>query len=143
MHRPNHHEPAVKAIWSPGWHRLDPSLRVGQTGKFWFQRQALSDEKRDGLLATLVFMNRLEGGEVRPEIRSATVAGLEHPVLGTLRAIDTAGLDYVFVTADGRDIAVNAEEEPGMAYDADAMMVTDWTVEVLLVDVSGPEEDQA
>jgi hypothetical protein len=63
-----------------------------------------------------------------------------HPQLGPLERVDTSGLDYVFKPADGEEIYVNAEEEPGVAYDFD-QPVGDWSLLVTLDDVSDPIAD--
>jgi len=51
--------------------------------------------------------------------------------------VDTDGLDYVFALANGEEVMVNAEEEPGQTYDDDCQ-IENWSVIVTLKEVSEP-----
>jgi hypothetical protein len=126
--------PLLEAAWIPAWRELDQSLEVGLRDQFWFFKQAAGGESPTG--ADLVFFNRLVA-EGDSEIRLATVVAIEHPELGPLQRIDTGGLDYLFVCPDGREIVVNAEEEPGMCF-SPGCQCSDWAVRVSLSDVSEP-----
>ena len=115
----------AEAAWVPGWHELDQSLEVGMSGEFFFWRVA-----PEGLQVpqALVFYNALWNPE---EMVAATgaITEIRHPVLGALRKVDTIGLDYTFVLADGRELEVNAEEEPGKLYEREGKPnpgVHDW-----------------
>jgi len=88
----------------------------------------------------LQFFNRTISDEKHPLFRFARVLEIIHPQLGPLERVDTSGLDYVFKPAEGEEIYVNAEEEPGVAYDFD-QPVGDWSLLVTLDDVSEPIAD--
>ena len=95
------------AHWRPGWYELDQALEVGREAQFAFFQPQPGDPDQP-----LVFHNTLW----RPEeavVARGTVAKISHPVLGAILKIETEGLDYTFVLADGRHLVVDAEEEPG------------------------------
>ena len=130
MHPTGQH---IRAVWEPGWHRLDQSIEVDQRDRFWFdaiQGSKSMDQK-------LAFFNRASSVETISEVRTARIVTIVHSTFGPLKKIDTAGMDYVFTAADGRQFIVNAEEEPGMIYDEE-LHVDDWKFEVALSDVSEP-----
>ncbi len=137
-----HPEHVVRGVWVPGWHRLDQSVELGQSGRFWFHasQSGLTNSVDQPGPATLSFFNCLDSAERQSEVRSAKVIGIWHPELGALQRIDTAGLDYAFWTAAGEELIVNAEETPGEIYDTD-LKIGQWEVEVLLCDVSAPLEE--
>ena len=85
----------------------------------------------------LAFFNKASSVETTSEVRKALIVAINHSTLGLLRKIDTAGMDYVFTAADGKQFIVNAEEDPGMIYDEE-IGVADWKIEVTLSDVSEP-----
>lgn len=133
------HENIQNAIWTPGWYELDQSLVVGDREKFWFFQTPphsilLPDDESQ--LGELVFFNQLDSDR-NCVVRYARIEEIYHPQLGALVQIDTDGLDYIFFSADGREYVVNAEEDPGIAYDSD-VDVKDWSVAVKLSDVSEP-----
>jgi hypothetical protein len=129
-HPAGHH---VRAVWKPGWHRLDQSIEVGQRDRFWFDVTHGSKN----LDQKLAFFNKASSVETTSEVRNALVVAIMHPTFGLLRKVDTAGMDYVFTASDGRQFIVNAEEDPGMIYDEE-IGVNDWKIEVTLSDVSEP-----
>ncbi len=148
--------PITIAVWSPGWHKLDQSLELGQTERFWFfsnpetskheeiqlghshdHESAEQNGNKISAGATLYFFNQLRAEKGTSQVRSAKVVGIGHKELGQLRQIDTNGMDYIFVAMDGTEYVVNAEEEPGQLYD-DETNISDWKFEVLLADVSDP-----
>ena len=47
----------------------------------------------------------------------ALVSAISHHQLGEFVEVQTDGLDYRFTQIDGHEIRVNAEEQPGRAYD--------------------------
>ena len=123
-----------KAIWTPSWYEMDQSLSVGIKQKFWFFQDKPSqivDEEVD-----YVFFNQLDS-EVNSVVRFAEIVEIYHETLGTLARVDTDGLDYIFVPIEGSEIFVNAEEEPGNAYDSE-FEIEDWTLLVTLQNVSEP-----
>lgn len=124
-----------KAIWTPSWYEMDQSIAVAMTGKFLFFQNTSSGDSYDDDV-DFVFFNQLDS-DTNSELRFATVAEIYHKNLGPLKKVDTDGLDYIFSPIDGDDVLVNAEEEPGKTYD-DELEIDDWSVEVLLVDVSSP-----
>ncbi len=136
----SHRSEIRTAFWKPGWHCNDQSLQLGQAGEFWFYADPQTPEDSGSMAQRppLQLFNRTVSDDHVPQLRSATVVGIEHPVLGPLAGIDTSELDYVFRTVGGDDYVVNAEEEPGMVYDMEQVQVKDWTITVTLLDVSGP-----
>lgn len=143
--------PTVAAIWRPGWYELDQPVHVGQHAEFVFFTKSPIDVTADGDTdqsddATtnrelteaeslpLVFFNELPT-DVSTIKHSATIVSLTHIELGPVNRIDTCGLDYIFVPADGAEVVVNAEEKPGKPVDP-SITITDWTVKVTLADVS-------
>ncbi len=122
----------------PGWYELDQPLSVGESGRLWFYQDPPRDlpsvESYD-----FVFFNQLSAA-ANCQVRTANVLSIEHAVLGRVARIDTSGLDYVFHLVEGDSIVVNAEEDPGRAYDGPAE-ITDWSMVVHLSDVSDPLVD--
>jgi hypothetical protein len=114
------------AQWRPGWYELDQSIEVGLRAEFGF----LEDEE------PLVFHNTLwEPNRALAAI--GTIAGITHAQLGPLRKVDARGLDYTFVLEDGRELIVNAEEEPGKLHERlegqwqpAPFQTEDWTLNV-------------
>ncbi len=133
------------ALWQPRWHRLDQSVCVGQSGRWWFYANSggAGEESDQSSLANLQLFNRTVSAAAAPEVRSAIVVGIEHPVLGQLSAISTDGLDYVFRSSSGSEYIVNADEQPGTVYDMDDLLVDDWTVRVTFMNLSAPLADFA
>lgn len=137
------------AIWTPGWYELDQSLMLGERQKFWFYHHTPGIENAAPMIEAsnpnadfdLVFYNQLDSSK-NCMVRYAKIVEMFHPELGPLKQIDTDGLDYLFVPLEGKEIVVNAEEEPGTTYDAE-LNVTDWSVYVKLADVSDPLVDLA
>lgn len=122
----------------PGWYELDQPLSVGKSGRLWFYQNPPMDlpcvESYD-----FVFFNQLSAA-ANCQVRTANVLSIEHALLGAMTRIDTQGLDYVFHPVDGDSIIVNAEEDPGRAYEGPED-ITDWSLVVQLSDVSNPLVD--
>ena len=100
----------IAADWRPGWYELDQGIEVGRTAQraFFRPRADVGNE-------SLVFYNTLWN----PDDAVAgwgTVVRITHPVLGDLLKVDTKGLDYAFVLADGQRLIVDAEEAPGKLF---------------------------
>jgi hypothetical protein len=84
----------------------------------------------------------------RPEeavLARGTIAAIRHPELGTIRKVDTCGLDYTITFADGTELTVNAEEEPGKLFERDgegwresSRVVSDWRFVVAFESLSEP-----
>ena len=132
------------AIWTPGWYELDQTLVLGQRQKFWFfqtapdsvsQTDSAGDQAGDGL----VFFNKSDISE-NCVARFARIDEMHHARLGAILRVDTDGLDYIFFPVEGEEVIVNAEEEPGLAYDFD-QPISDWSIQVKLSDVSEPIVD--
>jgi len=100
------------AAWVPGWYELDPPLEIGLTGEFRFRREVPPHLLG---LEPLVLYNTLWHPE-DAVVAHGTIAGIRHPELGEIRKVDTRGLDYVITLADGTELLVNAEEDPGRLY---------------------------
>lgn len=131
----------MKAIWTPGWYELDQTIIVGERKKFWFFEVAPLDCVSVAEEVDLVFFNQLASA-ANFHVRYATIREIFHPKLGILTRVDAEGLDYIFTTANGDEILVNAEENPGTAFDEE-VQVDDWSVFVELTDVSEPESQIA
>ena len=122
-----------RVTWIPGWYELDPLLEVGLDDEFVFWR--VVPEHFYGI-ETLVFYNAVW----HPEdgvFASGKIAAIRHPELGEIRKIDTSGLDYTITLADGTDLMVNAEEDPGNMYEGrpgnwveSKHVVSEWRFEV-------------
>jgi hypothetical protein len=127
-----------RALWVPGWYELDQPLTTGESGRLWFYQNPPLDvpnvESYD-----FVFFNQLSAA-ANCQVRTATIVSIEHPVLGPVRQIETSGLDYVFHPVEGVPIVVNAEEDPGQIYEL-PLEIKDWSVTVVLTDVSDPLVD--
>ncbi|MGI9518547.1 MAG: hypothetical protein ACR2NP_15940 [Pirellulaceae bacterium] len=127
-----------KALWVPGWYELDQPLYTGGYERFWFYQNPPADlpdvEDYD-----YVFFNQLSCA-ANCQVRNATIMSIEHPVLGSLRQIETDGLDYIFHPKSGEPLTVNAEEEPGKVF-GEGPEIGDWSVTVMLTGVSDPVVD--
>jgi hypothetical protein len=126
------------ALWVPAWHELDQPLALGVRERFSFFKTPPESYSQFGGDEFVFFNQLLTEGNC--EVRVATIVSIEHPTLGPLQRIETEGLDYIFVRADGGEILVNAEEEPGVSYEP-SLSATDWSVRVQLADVSEPVGD--
>jgi len=117
------------AIWIPAWYELDPPLlEVDLTAEFAFCR---TNPSSLGDNAPLVFYSGMSGEPV--DVAWGTIAAIRHSQFGQIQTINTRGLDYKFLLADGKEFVVNAEETPGQLFEqregewAQAeMYVTDW-----------------
>jgi hypothetical protein len=127
--------------WVPGWYELDPPLEVGQSDEFAFWR-VTPDHLRGP--ERLVLYNDLWHPDDAVVARG-TIAAIRHPELGTIRKVDTRGLDYTFTLADGTELLVNAEEEPGKLFERagehwteSRRVVSDWRFVVEFESLSEP-----
>ncbi|MEZ6092664.1 MAG: hypothetical protein R3C03_00275 [Pirellulaceae bacterium] len=125
------------ALWKPGWHRLDQSVRPGDSGPFYFFSNSPGKSNANGQAFELQFYNELMSEQKNMQRLRAKVISITHPDLGPIQSINTDGLDYSIIAANGHEFIVNAEEEPGTTYD-EPIAVTRWEFEVLLSDVSTP-----
>jgi hypothetical protein len=127
--------------WVPGWYELDPPLEVMQTDEFAFWRVVpdhLCGPERLVLYNTLWHPNDAV-------IARGTIAAIRHPEFGAVRKVDTRGLDYTITLADGTELLVNAEEEPGKLYERvgeewreSPRVVSDWRFVVEFASLSEP-----
>lgn len=87
-------------------------LEVGLTAEFAFCR-----EISDGLHGpeSLVFYTGLSGGQF--DVAWGTIAAIHHADFGSIRTISARGLDYTIVLDNGKQLIVNAEENPGQLYE--------------------------
>jgi hypothetical protein len=127
--------------WVPGWYELDPPLEVGLTDEFAFWR-VVPDHLRGP--ERLVLYNTLWHPKDAVVARG-TIAAIRHPELGAVRKVDTRGLDYTITLADGTELTVNAEEEPGKLYERageqwreSSRVVRDWRFVVEFESLSEP-----
>jgi len=130
------------AIWIPGWYELDQTLVLGQRQKFWFFEsppESMATENADD--GGLVFFNKSDVSE-NCVARFARIDEVSHPQLGAILRVDTDGLDYIFFPVEGEEVIVNAEEEPGLAYEMEPP-ISDWSLQVKLSEVSDPVLDIA
>lgn len=127
------------ALWTPGWYELDQTLVLGERQKFWFFQDPPDECRKVADNLDLVFYNQLDSSK-NCNVRYAKIVEMSHPELGELLRVDTDGLDYIFFPANGEEIVVNAEEEPGSTY-GEGVEVADWSVLVKLEEVSEPVAD--
>lgn len=119
--------------WVPGWYELDQPLEVGLEDEFAFWRvvpEGLRGPER------LVFYN----GLWHPEdgvFACGKISAIRHADFGDIRKVDTRGLDYTITLADGTELLVNAEEEPGKIYEGQfgawtesKRVISNWRFEV-------------
>jgi len=130
------------AIWTPGWYELDQTLIQGERQKYWFfntppgWEQVSTNSEQSA--CDFVFYNQL-GSTENCCVRYAKIQEMTHPQLGALIKIDTDGLDYIFYPAEGEELVVNAEENPGeITNNRMGVSIDDWSVYVTLTDVSEP-----
>ena len=122
-----------RVAWVPGWYELDQPLEVGLEGDFAFWR-VVPDHLRGP--ERLVFYNDLW----HPEdgvFACGKIGAIRHPELGDIRKVDTRDLDYTITLADGTQLVVNAEENPGKIYEGkpgawveSQRVVSNWRFEV-------------
>lgn len=131
----------VEVAWVPGWYELDPPLEVGLSGEFAFWR-VIPEHLRGP--ESLVLYNDLWHPE-DAVVASGTIAAIRHSDLGEVRKVDTRGLDYTITLADGSELLVNAEEEPGNLHERDgdqwqasSRSVCDWRFVVVFESLSEP-----
>jgi hypothetical protein len=126
----------VHAIWIPGWHELDPLLEVGLEDEFVFWR--VTPEGFDGPM----FYNTLwKPGDGL--FASGKIVAIHHPELGEIHKVDTRGLDYTITFADGAELLINAEEEPGKMHEENSgnwieskRVVSDWRFDIYFESLS-------
>ena len=132
----------VEVAWVPGWYELDPLLEVGLADEFAFWRVV-----PDHLCGpeSLVLYNTLWHPE-DAVVACGTIAAIRHPELGAVRKVDTCGLDYTITLADGTELTVNAEEEPGKLFERvgeqwreSSRAVSDWRFVVAFESLSEPQ----
>ena len=128
------------AIWIPAWHELDQSLMVGLRQKYFFFDQLPADFATSN--CDLIFFNGLSPGS-NCDIRFAKVTSIVHPALGEILRVDSMGLDYILYPADGEEVVLDAEENPGTVLSGLDDLIEDWTLQVLLEEVSEPIADLA
>ena len=127
------------STWIPGWYELDQTLSRGERQKVWFFQTPPDEVAVNGPTPDFIFFNQLDS-TTNCQVRFAKVVEMIHPELGPLTKIDTDGCDYIFFPVDGEEVVVNAEEDPGNAYDEN-VNIDQWTVFVKLEDVSEPVVD--
>lgn len=128
-------EGVFEAAWVPLWYELDQNLAVGAVDELWFFTEA--PQELAALNKVVLFRGLTTSG---PHVAlKCRVLRIHHPILGDLEAVETRGLDYCFVQASGERIEVNAEEEPGAAYDQQ-VTVRDWSLTVWLQRCSSASE---
>lgn len=118
--------PAERAIWYPFWYGLDQPIAVGAVADFDFFVKPPEAIVNEGLP---VFYHGDWHERCRHlyDRRRKRILSIWHPVLDSIRKIETSGLDYTFAMADGRALKVEAEETPGLVY-AHPEPITDWRI---------------
>jgi hypothetical protein len=131
----------VEVAWVPGWYELDPPLEVGLADEFAFW-QVVPEHLRGP--ESLVLYNTLWHPEDAVVARG-TIAVIRHSELGEVRKVDTRGLDYTIILADGSELTVNAEEEPGKLYERageqwreSSQVVSNWRFVIVFESLSEP-----
>ncbi len=141
-HSPPEGDGVVEVAWVLGWYALDPTLSVGLSDKFAFWR-VVPDYLRG--FEPLVLYNTIW----QPEdavVASGTILAIRHPELGEVRKVETRGLDYTITLAEGTELTVNAEEEPGKLFERigdqwqqSSRVVSDWRFVVVFESLSEPQ----
>jgi hypothetical protein len=103
----------VQVIWIPGWYELDPCLEVGLKDEFAFWR--VVPKHLRGSEELVLYNDLSHPGE--PMFAVGKISSIRHPELGEIRKVDTHGFDYTIILADGTEIVVNAEEDPGKMFE--------------------------
>lgn len=103
----------VVAAWVFGWYPYDPPLEVGQSGWFLFWRDAPAHLR--GPEPLVLYSARAGLGDYAEA--TGTVIAIRHPQLGEIQSVWTGGLDYTVTLADGKELTVNADEEPGRVFE--------------------------
>jgi hypothetical protein len=123
----------VRVAWVPGWYELDPQLEVGLEGEFAFWR-AVPEHLR-GPEEFVLYNDLWHPGDGM--FASGKITAIRHPELGEVRKVNTCGLDYAITLADGTEIVVNAEEDPGKMFEGkpgawveSKRVVSQWRFEV-------------
>ncbi len=130
----------IQAVWYPSWYNLDQSLEVGKESEYALFRCVPEYLKEFG---DHVFFNESYGVTWKPtDVRrvKAMVKSITNSVLGAILRIDTSErFDYTITLADGTELLVNAEEEPGKLYERrggewveSTRVVDDWRMDVEL-----------
>ena len=122
--------PIETAIWFPHWSMQDQPIAVGQTEPFDFYLQPPPHIISQGL-RVFYFLVSDKADATLFERRSLRIISIHHPVLGAIQQIDTGNLDYHLTMPDGRILAVEAEETPGLVY-THPEPIADWRIYVKL-----------
>jgi hypothetical protein len=88
-------------------------LEVGREDEFAFWRVVPEYLRGPEVLVLYNDLWRPEDGQ----FASGKIVSIRHPDLGDIRKVDTCGLDYTITLADGTEIVVNAEEDPGKMFE--------------------------
>ena len=128
---------SCSAIWIPAWHELDQTLSVGLRQKFCFFEHVPDHLAGQVAKDQMLFFNDSDPDQ-DCDIRFARIESMDHAALGPLLRVDTWGLDYILYPADGEEVVVDAEEDPGRIQLGWASTVDDWTIRVRLVEISEP-----
>lgn len=124
------------AIWYPAWHALDQTLVLGLRQRYFFfdalpSRIASLEPSEQ---PDYVFYNGVDAEE-DSQIRFAEVVLIEHPDIGEILRVDTFGLDYILFPANGEEIIIDGEEDPGTVISG-WDPIGDWTMRVMLERIS-------
>lgn len=125
----------MNAFYKFRFYELDQSLAVNEEDEFAFFIDPFfcavpKNELHISKDMILVFANSL--GNQNCFKAKCKINAIFHPELGQLIKIDTHGLDYCITLANGQEIILNAEEEPGKIVSGDEH-VTEW---VFLIDLT-------
>ena len=133
-----------EAEWIAGWYELDQSIATGMRDEFIFWRNVPDHLERT---RNLVFHNDLWKAK-DAIVGTGTISSIRHPELGAITSIDTMGLDYTITLASGRQLLVNAEEQPGKMYkrrrgvwEEARLEIDAWRFIVQLTDLTALEPD--
>ena len=118
--------------WQPAWHELDQSLAIGETSLIALEEISPPRQFNDQLIQWKFSTGLDPDGGFE---KNATVDAIHHPILGEILKVDACGLDYIVYPANGEEIIIDAEEDPGIVHNR-VVQVGDWsmTVQLTIID---------
>jgi hypothetical protein len=125
-HTPKHDTKVVHVCWQPAWHELDQSLALGETSLI-----ALEEISPPLQIDDQTFQWKFSTG-LDPDggfEKNVRIDAIHHPILGEVLKIDACGLDYIVYPANGEEIIIDAEEDPGVVHNR-TVQIENWSMTV-------------
>lgn len=131
-----------KATWIPGWYELDPPLKVGNTDDFVFWRDV--PEYLQGYESLVIYNTLWKPQDA--QVANGTISKIYHEDFGSIKKVDTRGLDYTITLENGKEYSVNAEEDPGKLYEkvygdyqCSNLVIKNWVFTIEFISLSVPK----